>query len=133
VYDTYAARRADTRSTGNAYRGYDSPPGIGHHNLYLQPGQSTAAEIIASVENGLYVLSTGAFGFNSNTGDYSYEAAGLWIKNGDLASPLHEITIASNSLEMLAGVDMVADDLKFNGAANSPTLRIAEMAVSGRA
>jgi PmbA protein len=132
VYDTYAARRAGTRSTGNASRGYDSPPGVGHHNLYLLPGQSTAEEIIAGVENGLYVLSTGAFGFNSNTGDYSYEAAGLWIKDGALASPVHEITIASNSLEMLAGVDMVANDLKFKGATNAPTLRIAEMAVSGR-
>jgi PmbA protein len=132
VYNTYSARRAQTHSTGNASRGYDAPPGVGHHNLHLKPGKSTAEEIIASVKNGLYVVSTGAFGFNPNTGDYSYEAAGLWIKDGALSSPVHEITIASNSLEMLAGVDMVANDLKFRGSANAPTIRIAEMAIAGR-
>jgi len=132
AYDTYAARRAGKRSTGNASRGYDSPPGIGHHNLYLQPGQNTVEELVSGVDNGLYVVSTGAFGFDPNTGDYSYEAAGLWIRDGAFSFPVHEITIASNSLDMLAAVDMVADDLNFKGAVNSPTIRIAEMALSGR-
>lgn len=133
VYNTYSARRAGVRSTGNATRGYDSPPGVGHHNLYLQAGSSSPEEIIASVKNGLYVTSTGAFGFNGNTGDYSYEAAGRWIVDGALASPVHEITIASNSLAMLAAVQMVGNDLRFRGTINSPTIKIGEMSVSGRA
>jgi PmbA protein len=132
IYNTYSARRAGVTSTGNASRGYDSPPGVGSHNLYLKPGESSPEEIIASVKNGLYVMSTGAFGFNGNTGDYSYEAAGLWIKDGALASPVHELTIASNSLDMLAAVEMVGNDLRYRGSVNSPTMKIAEMAVGGR-
>jgi PmbA protein len=132
VHNTYSARRAGGASTGNAVRGYDSPPGIGSHNLYLRPGAAAPEEIVASVKDGLYVMSTGAFGFNGNTGDYSYEAAGLWIRDGAFAEPVHELTIASNSFEMLAGVEMVGDDLKFRGSINSPTIKIAEMAVGGR-
>lgn len=132
VYNTYSARRAGRDSTANASRGYDSPPGIGNHNLYLVPGESTQQEIIASVQNGLYVMSTGAFGFNGNTGDYSYEAAGIWIKDGAFTTPVHELTIASNSLDMLSGTEMVGNDLKFRGSVNSPTVKIAEMSVSGR-
>lgn len=132
IYNTYSARRAGTTSTGNAARGYDSPPAIGNHNLYLKAGESSPEEIVESVEDGLYVVSTGAFGFDGNTGDYSYEAAGLWIKDGAFAGPVHELTIASNSLEMLAGIEMVGNDLKFRGSVNSPTIKISEMAVGGR-
>jgi len=132
VYNTYSARRAGRASTGNASRGYDSPPGIGTHNLYLEPGSVSREEIIASIERGLYVASTGSFGFNPNTGDYSYEAAGLWIEKGELTSPVHEVTIASNTLEMLAGVEMVGNDLTFKGSVNSPSIKIREMTVSGR-
>jgi PmbA protein len=132
VYNTYSARRAGVSSTGNATRGYDSPPGVGHHNLHLQAGESAPEEIIASVKNGLYVMSTGAFGFSGNTGDYSYEAAGRWITDGALASPVHEITIASNSLDMLSAIEMVGNDLRFRGSISSPTIKIGEMSVSGR-
>jgi PmbA protein len=132
VYNTYSARRAGAASTGNAARGYDSPPGIGSHNLYLSAGETDPDDIVAGVENGLYVMSTGAFGFNGNTGDYSYEAAGLWIEDGAFSFPVHELTIASNSLEMLAGVEAVGNDLEFRGSVNSPTIKIAEMAVGGR-
>lgn len=132
VYNTYSARRAGAISTGNASRGYDNPPGVGSNNLYLKPGDVDPEKIIAGVDDGLYVLNTGAFGFNGNTGDYSYEAAGLWIKDGALAFPVHELTIASNSFDMLAGVEMVGNDLEFRGSVNSPTIKISEMAVGGR-
>ncbi len=132
VYNTYSARRAGVKSTGNAARGYDSPPGIGYHNLYLEAGEVSPKEIIASVKDGLYVMNTGAFGFDPNTGDYSYEAAGIWIENGELASPVHELTIASNTLDMLSAAEMVGNDLKFRGSVSSPTVKISEMSVSGR-
>ena len=96
-------------------------------------GEVDPEKIIASVKEGLYVMTTGAFGFDGNTGDYSYEAAGRWIVDGALASPVHEITIASNSLDMLAAVQMVGNDLRFRGTINSPTIKIGEMSVSGRA
>src|SRR5439155_1126414 len=38
LYDSYHARRAGARSTGSAVRSWSSVPGIGYHNLYLEPG-----------------------------------------------------------------------------------------------
>ena len=49
-----------------------------------------------------------------------------------LSFPVHELTIASNSLEMLSGIEAVGNDLVFRGSVNSPTIKIAEMAVGGR-
>jgi PmbA protein len=131
VYDVYHARRAQTRSTGNAVRSYASEPSIGSSNLFLEPGGKTPAEILAGVARGFYMDDQGSFGFNSVTGDYSYQAQGFWIEHGEKAFPVDGVTVASNSLEMLKNVAAVGNDLRFDGSVTSPTLLIAEMTVSG--
>jgi PmbA protein len=132
VYNSYWARKAGTASTGSAVRGYQNAPGIGNRNLYLKAGSATPEEIFASVDRGFYLVDTGAFGYNQTTGAYSYQAAGFWIEGGKKAFPVQEITVASTTLEMLRNIVMVGNDLKFNGNVNSPTIKIAEMTISGR-
>ncbi len=133
AYDLYHARRAGTEPTGNANRGYSALPAIGYRNLYLAPGASTPAAILESVERGFYMTDQGAFGYNEVTGDYSYQAAGFWIEKGAVAFPVDGVTVASNSLDMLRNIVMVGDDLRFDDTASSPTIKIAEMTLSGSA
>jgi PmbA protein len=132
VYNSYWGRKAKAATTGNATRGYQGAPGIGNRNLYVVAGASTPEEIFKSVERGFYMVDQGAFGYNATTGAYSYQAAGFWIENGVKAFPVQEITVAGNTLDMLKSVTMVGNDLVYNGNVNSPTLKIAEMTVSGR-
>jgi PmbA protein len=132
VYNGYWARKAGAKSTGNATRAYQGAPGIGSRNLYIRPGTSTPEEIFASVDRGFFMVDSGAFGYNPTTGAYSYQAAGFWIEGGKKAFPVQEITVASTTLDMLKNIVMVGNDLTFNGNVNSPTLKIAEMTVSGR-
>ena len=131
LYDSYWARKAKTRSTGSAVRGFTGVPGIGHRNLYLENGDTSPEAIRKSVDKGFYMVDQGAFGFNATTGDYSYQAAGFWIEKGEIAFPVQEITVASNTLQMLKNVVKIGNDLKFNGSVNAPTLLIAEMTLSG--
>jgi PmbA protein len=131
LYDHYHARRAGTRSTGSAVRGYASTPGIGSHNLFLEAGSESPEAILARVDRGFYMDDQGSFGFNPTTGDYSYQAQGFWVERGAKACPVEGVTVASNSLEMLRNIVAVGDDLKFLGSVASPTLLIAEMTVSG--
>ncbi len=70
-------------------------------------------------------------GANLVTGEYSRGANGLWIENGELAWPVQEVTVAGDMLEMLQSIDAVGDDLEFRGSVAAPTLRFAELAVSG--
>jgi PmbA protein len=70
-------------------------------------------------------------GANIVTGDYSRGANGLWIENGELTHPVQEITVAGSLLEMLQGIDAVGSDLRFRGSVGAPTLRFAELTVSG--
>jgi len=132
MYDSYTGRKSKTESTGNAKRSYNSLPGIGPFNFYIEKGQSSFNEIIGSVKNGLYLTNVMGFGANPVTGDYSLGASGLWIENGEIAYPVEGITIAANILSMLKNVDMVGNDLKFLGPISSPTLKVSEMIISGK-
>ena len=131
LYDHYHARRASRASTGNGLRGWASTPGVGTHNLYLEPGTESPEAILAKVGRGFYYDDQGSFGFNPVTGDYSFQAQGHWIENGELVHPVDGVTVAGNSLDMLRSVAAIGNDLVWKSSVASPTLLIAEMTVSG--
>jgi PmbA protein len=132
VCDAYSARRLNVKPTGNAARSYTGTPGVGSSNLYLKNGDTSRADIIKSVKNGLYLSSMFGSGMNSVTGDFSQGATGFWIENGELTYPVQEITIAGNVLKALSNVKAVGNDLSFKlGSTASPTLLIGEMTVGG--
>lgn len=131
LYDSYTARKAKAQTTANAARSYASLPHIGLNNFYLQPGVQSPEEIIGGVKNGLYVTSMLGRGANPITGEYSRGANGIWIENGELTWPVQEVTVAGNMLEMLMAIDAIGNDLDFRGSVAAPTLRFAELAVSG--
>ncbi len=131
LMNTYAARKLGMKTTGNASRGIAGNAGIGHGNFYLENGVQTPEQLIAGVADGFYVTELIGHGENIVTGDYSRGAAGLWIRNGELAFAVSEVTIAGNLKEML--LDLVAaNDLEFRNSIASPTLKVGEMTVGGK-
>jgi PmbA protein len=131
LFDSYSARKLGAASTGSASRGPGSSPSVGATNLWLEPGQTSPEEMLASTERGLLVTELIGFGFNPVTGDYSRGAAGFWIEGGEIAHPVEEVTIAGNLQDMLCGIDAVGSDLLWLGRVAAPSLRIARMTVAG--
>ncbi len=131
LYDTYTSRKAKTKTTANAVRGYSTTPHISPMNFYVEQASHTPEEIVKSVGEGFYVTGMIGFGVDMVTGQLSRGASGSWIKNGELAFPVHEVTVAGNMLDMLKNVEMVGSDLEFRGSVACPTIKIAEMSVSG--
>lgn len=131
LYDVFTARKAKAKSTGNAARGYRSLPHIGTNNLYLENGDRDPQEIIREIPKGLYVTAMLGHGANLVTGEMSRGANGLWIENGELTHAVQEVTVAGHMLEMLQQIDAVGNDLQFRGSTAAPTLRFAELTVSG--
>jgi PmbA protein len=132
LLNTYAARKLGMKTTGNAARGLTGNAGIGRGNFYMEKGVQTPEQIIAGIPNGFYVTELMGFGVNIVTGDYSRGAAGLWIRNGELAFAVSEVTIAGNLKDMLLGMEAVGSDLEFRGSVAAPTLKIGEMTVGGK-
>jgi PmbA protein len=131
LLDSYSARRLGLASTGSASRRPGGAPGASPTNFWLEPGTSSLEEMIATTERGLLVTWLFGHGFNPVTGDFSRGAAGLWIEDGRVAFPVHEVTIAGQLGEMLASIDAVGRELPWLGAVAAPALRIARMTVAG--
>ena len=131
LFDAYNARRLDAASTGSASRGVGGLPGVGTGNLVIEAGETPAESIVADVEDGLLLTTLMGFGINQTTGDFSRGAAGIWIRNGELAEPVTEINVSGNLLQMLSSIDAVGDDQQWFGSVAAPTLRMPRLTISG--
>ena len=137
LYDTESASRAGTTSTGSAVRGgFASTPGAGARALLLAPGSDGLDQsgVLAAVGEGLFIQSvTGVHsGVNPISGDFSVGVEGLMIRDGVLAEPVREITVASTLQRMLHSVVAIGADVEWlPGITAGQTLAIADVQVSG--
>ena len=122
LLSSYQARKLSLATTGHAG---------GPSNIHLEAGGSTPGQIIASVDDGLYLTSMSGPGANWSTGDFSQGAQGIWIRGGRLAEPVDGFTVTGTFPRMLAGIVMVGSDLEWRGATNAPTFKIDSMTISG--
>ena len=130
LLDGRSARQLGLTSTGHASRGTSGPPSPSATNLWLHPGQATPAELMADIREGLYVTELIGMGVNGVTGDYSRGAAGFMIRDGALAEPVSEITIAGKLQDMFLHMTP-ASDLNFKRGTDAPTVRVDGMTLAG--
>jgi PmbA protein len=124
VLGSYSARKLGLKTTGNAG---------GIHNLIVSTlgASSDLPGLMARMGNGLYVTELMGQGVNGVTGDYSRGASGFWIEHGELAYPVHEITIAGNLRELYRDIVAMGSDMDIQGAVRCGSLLIAEMTIAG--
>jgi PmbA protein len=129
VHSSYSARRAGTKSTGNAVGG-----GVGCLALQLTPGTKSQEELIAGIEEGVLIQSVQGLhsGVNPISGDFSTGASGVMIRNGKLAEPIREFTIASTLQRMLLDVLAIGNDVDWLPMrAAGVSMVIADVTMSG--
>jgi PmbA protein len=80
---------------------------------------------------GLCVIELMGQGVNYVTGDYSRGASGFWVENGEIAFPVHEITIAGNLKNMFKGIEAIGADTYNYGAKTLGSVLINRMKVAG--
>lgn len=134
LHNTYTGRRSGTASTGSAARGVASTPGVGAGALAVAPGRGTHEEVLAAVDNGLFVTSMAGLhsGVNPVSGDFSVGVEGLMVRGGALAEPVREATIASTLQRLLLDISAVGADLEWlPDGSGGVTLVIPDVALSG--
>ena len=85
---------------------------------------------MADIREGVYVMELMGTAVNGLTGDYSRGAAGFMIRDGALAEPVAEITIAGNLLDMYLHLTP-ASDLRLRRGIDAPTVRVEGMTMAG--
>lgn len=123
---SYTARKLGMQTTGNAG---------GSHNLTmtsrLTRSSDTLDAMIQKMGTGLLVTELMGQGVNYVTGDYSRGASGFWVEKGQIAYPVHEITIAGNMKNMLKGIEAVGADAYNYGAKTVGSMLVNRMKVAG--
>ena len=137
LYDTYTANREGTVSTGSAARaGYRSLPSVSASNLIVAAGDASTEELLAQAGDAIFVTDVAGLhsGVNPVTGVFSVGASGRAIRDGVLAEPLREFTIAGELVAMLRAVVAAGSEARwvpFGGSVSTPPLLVSELSISG--
>jgi TldD protein len=147
LHDRISAKYYKVNPTGNGRRqDFRNIPIPRMRCTYMENGPHKKEEIIASVKNGVYVVSFSNGEVNIGQGDFTFFVKfGYLIENGKLTKPVKDFNIIGNGPQALADMVMVADDLVIDngtwtcgkdgqGAPNSmgiPTVKIKKLTVGG--
>jgi len=149
MQDKLNARLMGVAPTGNGRReSYAHMPMPRMTNTYMLAGQHDPAEIIASVDKGLYAPNFGGGQVDITSGKFVFSASEAYlIENGKVTTPVKGAMLIGDGPEALPKISMVGNDLEFDTGVGTcgkegqsvpvgvgqPTLKIDELTVGGTA
>jgi len=149
MQDKMNARLMGMPETGNGRReSYAHLPMPRMTNTYMLPGDSDPAEIIASVDKGIYAVNFGGGQVDITSGKFVFSANEAYlIENGKIGAPVKGATLIGNGPEAMNKISMVGNDLQLDSGVGTcgkegqsvpvgvgqPTLKIDEMTIGGTA
>jgi len=115
MHNRDTARQLGTVPQGNARAfAFSDEPLIRMRNTAILPGTSKLDDMIASVDDGYYLVSSGN-GQADQTGEFTFSIEeGYEIKNGKIGKAIRESSVSGVAFEMLKTVDMVSDDMHWD-------------------
>ena len=122
ILSSYSARRLGLESTANAG---------GAQNLLVPGNAGGRDELIKMLGTGLLVEELIGQGVNGVTGDYSRGAVGHWVENGEIAYPVHEVTIAGNLKSLYPRIVALGSDIDIRSGTRCGSLLVEEMTIAG--
>ena len=109
------ASKLGMKSSGNARSIISDQPIVRMSNTYLQPGENTFDELIEDIPDGIYLKGSRGGQVDTGKGIFQFNAAeGYLIKNGEIATPLRDVSLSGNILETLKNIDAIGDDFKLS-------------------
>jgi len=115
MHNKQTARHFGVRPHGNAraYQYHDEPL-IRMRNTAILPGTSKLDDMIASIEDGYYLMKS-SNGQADTTSEFMFGVVlGYEIKNGKLARAIKDLTISGVAFDVLQNVTMVSDDMSWS-------------------
>jgi PmbA protein len=123
LYSTYTAKKAGTKSTGNASGSTSSPPAVGITNFVIRPGKSSLDGLLSEIKQGV-LISRFSGNVNPVNGDFSGVVKGGWlVRNGQLVHPIKEVMVAGNVFDCLSNLTGLSKERKVIGSSILPYMR----------
>ena len=117
MHNRETALRYGVKPQGNARAwSFGDEPLIRMRNTAILPGKDKLEDIIASVDDGYYLIDTNN-GQADLTGEFMFGVTmGYEIKNGKLGRAILDTTVSGIAFDMLRSVDMVSDTVVWSAA-----------------
>ena len=147
LQDRLNAQLMGVASTGNGRReSYAHLPMPRMTNTFMLAGDEDPAEILRSVDRGIYAVSFGGGQVDITSGKFVFSANEAYrIENGRLGEPLKGATLIGNGPDVLTRVSRIGNDLQLDQGVGTcgkdgqgvpvgvglPTLRIDDLTVGG--
>lgn len=147
MQDRLNAGLMNARSTGNGRReSYAHLPMPRMTNTFLAGGHDDPADILASIDRGIYATDFGGGQVDIVTGRFNFTTTGAWlVEKGKLVAPVMGATLIGIGDEALRHISMVGNDFaldsgtatcgkegqSLNVSVGQPTIRIDRMMVGG--
>lgn len=126
VYDSYSAKKEGKESTGHATGGTGTY-GPFPTNMFMQPGDSSVDEMIASTKKGIFVT---RFHYTNTIHPILTLITGMTrdgtflIENGKITKPLKNLRFTDSVLERLSNVELISKETKRQGWAVVPAIKV---------
>ncbi|MCJ9427646.1 metalloprotease TldD [Kordiimonas marina] len=149
MQDRLNARLMGMKPTGNGRRqSFAHSPMPRMTNTFMLAGDKDPAEILASVEDGLYAVNFGGGQVDITSGKFVFSCTEAYrVKGGKILHPVKGATLIGNGPDVLKRVSMIGNDLQIDHGVGScgkggqtvpagvgqPTLRIDGLTVGGTA
>lgn len=149
MQDKLNARLMGVEATGNGRReSFAHIPMPRMTNTFMRAGNHDPAEIIASVDKGIYAPNFGGGQVDITSGKFVFSASEAYlIENGKVTTPVKGAMLIGDGPEALHKISMVGNDLAFDTGVGTcgkegqsvpvgvgqPTLKIDELTVGGTA
>lgn len=149
MQDRLNARLMGMTPTGNGRRqSFAHAPMPRMTNTFMLAGDRDPAEILASVDDGLYAVNFGGGQVDITSGKFVFSCTEAYkIRGGKIAEPVKGATLIGNGPDVLTKVSMIGNDLKLDNGVGTcgkggqtvpagvgqPTLRVDGLTVGGTA
>jgi len=154
ILKSYLHDRLNARLMGHAPTGNGRRQSFGHvpmprmTNTFMLAGESDPADILRSVDRGIYAVGFNGGQVETASGRFVFTANEAYlIENGKITAPIKGATLIGNGPEVLKHVSMVGHDLALDEGVGTcgkdgqmvpvglglPTIRVDEMTVGGTA
>ncbi len=102
---------------GNARAQGFSRPVVRMSNTYMEKGDFSFEELLREIKNGMYLKGSRGGQVDPGQGIFQFNAEmGYLIENGEPITPLRDVSLSANTLEVLQNIIAVGNDLKLNAA-----------------
>ena len=112
LYNTYTAKKAGVRTTGNASGSTVSPPSVATTNFVVRPGRQSVDTLLSEMKKGI-MISRFSGNVNPVNGDFSgVVKGGRLVENGTVQHAVKEVMVAGNVFEALRRLNGISKERK---------------------